>query len=327
MAQQVDVRIGHLATKTPTTNPDNRIEEILRGMRKTQKELPTRYFYDSIGSALFEQICDLEEYYLTRVETSILIENIDDIVRWIKPKPVIIEPGSGSSTKTRIILNHIPEISAYLPVDISFELLHQSSEELRRDYPDLKVIPITADFTKGFTLPKIVNSRTNKLVFFPGSTIGNFYPHEVPAFLRQIGQIVGPGGGLLIGVDMAKSQQVLHHAYNDAKGITAAFNLNLLNNVNTAIGSDFNPDQFRHHAFFNSEESRIEMHLISTLDQKVQIGGQTFSIKKEESILTEVSYKYKLDSFISLTEKAGFELRKVWLDQQKYFSLQYLERR
>jgi dimethylhistidine N-methyltransferase len=296
-------------------------------MRKRQKELPTKYLYDSIGSNLFEQICKLEEYYPTRVETGILLNHIDEIVKHIKPKPIIIEPGSGSSTKTRILLDHIPEISAYLPVDISGELLQQSAEALRAAYPNLNVLPITTDFTESFTLPRSADFKTNKLVFFPGSTIGNFYPNQVTAFLRRIGRLVGSGGGLLIGVDLVKDRQVLHNAYNDARGVTAAFNLNLLNNVNTAVGSDFNPEQFRHLAFFNSQESRIEMHLISTIDQKVQIGSRAFLIKKNESILTEVSYKYKLESFVSLAEKAGFEIRNVWLDQQKYFSVQYLERR
>jgi dimethylhistidine N-methyltransferase len=325
--QHINVVQRNLAPSLPTTKPPHPGEEILAGLRKKQKELPTRYLYDECGSDLFEQICELDEYYPTRTETAILTGYIDEIVGLIKPNPIIIELGSGSSTKTRILLDHLPDASAYLPVDISPELLHQSAAALRREYPDLAVVPITADFTKGIKLPRLARRRASKLAFFPGSTIGNFYPNDAISFIRKIGQTVGSGGGLLIGVDLVKDPQVLNEAYNDAKGVTAAFNLNMLRHINHAVGADFQLNHFRHHAFFNHEESRIEMHLVSTINQTVQMAGSQIAIAEGESILTEVSYKYTLEHFESLAEKAGFRIRETWLDPKKYFSVQYLERR
>lgn len=324
MVQPVNVGLLNFTTVPPTTN--QQVEEILKGMRKTQKELPTRYLYDEAGSELFEQICELEEYYPTRVETGILTKNISDIAGLIKPNPVIIELGSGSSTKTRILLDRIPDITAYLPVDISRELLHQSAAALRLEYPHLNILPITADFTKRINLPTIASSGDNRVVFFPGSTIGNFHTYEVPDFLQRIGHAAGPGSGLLIGIDLVKDIRVLNAAYNDSKGVTAAFNLNLLNHINRAAQADFNPEKFRHHAFFNQDESRIEMHLVSTIDQSVDIDGECFNIQKNESILTEVSYKYTMERFSSLADKAGFSVRQTWQDSDDFFSVQYLER-
>jgi dimethylhistidine N-methyltransferase len=326
MVQQVNVGISYISPSPPTTKTIQAIEEILIGMRKRHKELPTKYLYDSTGSQLFESICELEEYYPTRVETGILNQNIDEIARLIKPDPVIIELGSGSSTKTRILLDHLQNVSAYLPVDISFEHLQQSADALRQDYPGLTILPITSDFTKRIHLPALAGPGKNNLVFFPGSTIGNFYPDEVPPFLNRIGQAAGRGSGLLIGVDLVNDIRVLHSAYNDSKGVTAAFNLNLLNHVNKTVGADFNSGRFRHCAFFDQDESRIEMHLVSTIHQTVHIDGHKFTIRKDESILTEVSYKYTPDRFSSLANKAGYKVRKTWLDPQAFFSVQYLER-
>jgi len=316
--------------KTPLTT-DSRKEtnadaagDILAGLKQKQKKLPTKYFYDKQGSQLFDEICKLEEYYPTRTEFSILQTNITEIVELIKPRSVMIELGSGSSTKTKILLNHLDDLAAYIPVDISSQYLNQSAQSLRLIYPDLKIVPLTADYTKNFILPDVGDPNAKKLVFFPGSTLGNFYPNEAIAFMQNMRKIIGSCGGVLIGIDLQKDPQVLNNAYNDSKGVTAAFNLNMLNHINNTVDADFDLAGFKHYAFYNQVEGRIEMHLISQFNQSVHIGGEEISIKKDEAILTEVSYKYTLEIFNNMVTEAGFTTKKVWLDPQKYFSVQYL---
>jgi dimethylhistidine N-methyltransferase len=317
-------------TKTQSTLPNFQVArdadtlEVLSGLQKRQKTLPSKYFYDRRGSILFDQICKLDAYYLTRTETGILGDNIRDIANLIGPQATIIEYGSGSSLKTGLLLNHLPEIAAYVPVDISKDHLLDTAENLHFKYPDLTILPQWADFTKAFSLPVYKNGFSRKLAFFPGSTIGNFYPQQAIAFLQNVAALVGPGGGLLIGVDLQKDPDILNWAYNDGKGITAAFNLNMLTHINQKFQADFVESQFEHFAFYNQLAGRIEMHLVSKKDQLVSIAGSMIDFLQGEHILTEVSYKYTLAGFARIAAQAGFDLHKIWSDPKQYFSVQYL---
>jgi dimethylhistidine N-methyltransferase len=303
---------------------DSTLEEILHGMQKVQKELPPKLFYDEHGSKLFDEICMLEEYYPTRTEKSIMLRNINEIKALVGGGALIIELGSGSSYKTRILLDNLNELAGYIPIDISREQLYETTEILQRIYTELEIIPIWADYNQKIELPEFSNKISRKLAYFPGSTIGNFYPEQAIRVLKNIAEIVGKDGGLLIGVDRVKNSEVLNLAYNDLKGVTAAFNINMLKHINRDFEANFNIDQYKHHAFFNEEHSRIEMQLVSLLDQNIQIADHEFLIKESESILTEVSYKYTLDGFSDLANKAGFRIDKSWTDENKYFSVLYL---
>ncbi len=324
---QVSEERKEAITATPNEKQHDPIEEILKGLRKRQKELPTKYFYDARGSKLFDQICELDAYYLTRTEIAILKKHIEEIAELVEPRSVIIEFGSGSSAKTRILLDHLKDVAAYMPVDIASEQLQQTVESLRSEYPEVEIAAVNVDYTKSFELPQLSKTASSRLAFFPGSTIGNFYPQEAVTFVDNVGQVVGSGGGFLIGVDLQKDPAVLDRAYNDRESITAAFNLNMLAHINKAVGANFDLDKFSHYAFYNCAEGRIEMHLISASDQTVEIGGNQVFIQAGETILTEVSYKYTLESFAALSAQAGFETRKIWLDSKEYFSLHYLVRK
>jgi len=298
--------------------------EVLSGLQKKPKTISPKFFYDQQGSQLFSQICQLVEYYPSSTEMKIMRENIGEITRLVEPDSLLIEYGSGSSSKTRLLLDHLPTLAAYIPVDISKDYLLIAAESLRCCYPNLVVSPLWADFTKPFFLPEIQKWFTKKLAYFPGSTIGNFYPQQAVDFLRHVAVVVGTGGGLLVGVDLQKDPAILNQAYNDAKGVTAAFNLNMLAHINRRFQANFDMNQFEHSAFYNQEDGRIEMHLISKRGQRVSINGSLIDLDQGESILTEVSYKYTLESFARIAHKAGFNVQKVWLDSRKYFSVQYL---
>ena len=303
---------------------NNTLLQIVHGLQKDQKELPSKLFYDERGSKLFERICKLQEYYPTRTETAIMQQNVHELVDLVGPGSMLIEYGSGSSSKVRILLDHLPELSAYVAVDISKEQLFMAAQGLKRDYAELEIIPIWADYNNLFELPLIGKIVLHKLAYFPGSTIGNFHPKQAIDFLGNIADLVGPGGGLLIGTDLQKDAEVLNLAYNDRKGVTAAFNLNMLNHINTEFGADFNTDQFKHFAFYSEDMGRIEMHLISQVNQTAHIAGEAFDFKGGESILTEVSYKYTLDGFSEMAYEAGFVVIEAWVDPKNYFSVQYL---
>jgi dimethylhistidine N-methyltransferase len=308
----------------PLIAEDDEALEVIQGLQKEPKALPPKYFYDQRGSILFDQICNLDEYYLTRTETKIIQDNIKDITKTVGHNCLLIEYGSGSSVKIRMILDHLPDIAAYVPVDISKEHLFITAEDLNRSYPNLEIFPLWADFTQPFFLPLLSNGFSQKLAYFPGSTIGNFYPQQAVDFMRNVAALVGPGGGLLIGIDLQKDPGILNLAYNDRSGITAAFNLNMLSHINEMFHGDFVESQFEHQAFYNEKAGRIEMHLISKQDQVVTVSGSTFKFQRGESILTEVSYKYTLEGFARMAAQAGFYTHKVWLDPKKYFSVQYL---
>jgi dimethylhistidine N-methyltransferase len=300
------------------------LADVLAGLQASQKTLPCKYFYDELGSQLFDRICDLEEYYPTRTETSILCQHVGEIAALFAPGTLFVEYGSGSSTKTRILLDHLRELAAYVPVDISREHLGATSARLAQSYPHLEILPICADYTDHFDLPDLGFKPTRVTAFFPGSTIGNFHPDEAIEFLTRIAHLCGDRGGLLIGVDLKKDLSTLELAYNDRSGVTAEFNLNLLQRINREVGADFDLTKFHHHALYNPWQGRIEMHLVSRIDQKVHVGGHEIVFEAGESILTECSYKYTLAQFADLARKAGFAVKKVWTDPREFFSVQYL---
>jgi dimethylhistidine N-methyltransferase len=300
-------------------------EEVLKGLRKPVKELHCKFLYDERGSRLFEEITRLEEYYPTRTEMGIMRANIEEIVACIGGEAMLIEYGSGSSRKTAILLDHLPDLTAYVPIDISREHLVSSSHKIAARYSGLEVLPVAADYNdSSFKIPAAAKPVSHRVVYYPGSTIGNFHPAEAVAFLSRIGTVVGSGGGLLLGVDLKKDPAVLHRAYNDSLGVTAEFNLNLLRHISRELDSDFQLDQWRHRAIYNEKEGRIEMYLVSLTDQKVRIEGETFEFGAGEAIWTESSYKYSVEEFAEVSNRAGFEVTKVWTDPEDLFSVQYL---
>jgi dimethylhistidine N-methyltransferase len=300
------------------------LAEVLIGLRKPQKELPSKYFYDERGSKLFERICELKEYYITRIEASIMQAHIEEIVELIGPQVLVIEHGCGNCEKVRFLMDHLHDPVAFIPIDISKEQLLQVSRELDSIYPQLQVLPVCADYTGNFELPIPKRESKRTVVYFPGSTISNFDPIPVEHFLEHVANLCRSNGALLIGVDLKKDPAVLHDAYNDGEGLTAAFNLNLLERINRELGCDFQLDAFEHYAFYNPRESRVEMHLISRKNQVVRINGETISFLKGESIWTESSYKYNVDEFKRMAAVAGFRVERVWVDERQWFSVQYL---
>lgn len=296
--------------------------DVLAGLRAPQKHIPAKYFYDETGSQLFERITELPEYYPTRCEMSILRERAGEIARLITPGAAIVEFGSGSNKKARLLLDAAPALAAYVPVDISGEMLEREAADLRADFPQLKVLPVAADFTQSFALPDAARAAPRRIGFFPGSTIGNFEPPDAAEFLRNAGHILGRDGVLIVGVDLVKPVDVLNAAYDDAAGVTAQFNLNLLTRINRELGGTFKRDGFEHRAFFNSACSRIEMHLVSRQPQTAKVGGQAFAFRAGETIHTENSYKYSVDAFATLAGTMGWRPAGVWTDAAGYFSIQ-----
>jgi dimethylhistidine N-methyltransferase len=296
--------------------------DVLKGLSATRKRVPPKYFYDAIGSKLFDRITEQPEYYPTRCEMRILQDNAGDIAKLISPGAALVEFGSGSNKKARILLASAPVLAAYVPVDICGEMVEQEAAELRPDFPYLNVHPVTADFTQDFELPEEAKSAPLRVGFFPGSTIGNFEPHEAAAFLRNAAKILGPNSKLIIGADLIKDAEILNAAYNDEAGITAEFNLNLLVRMNRELGGTFKLDTFEHHAFFNRERNRVEMHLASLKRQKVKVAGECFEFRAGETIHTESSYKYSVESLGALARGVGWTPSGVWTDEKKYFSIQ-----
>jgi dimethylhistidine N-methyltransferase len=297
-------------------------DDILAGLRATPKRVPAKYFYDGAGSQLFERITELPEYYPTRCEMRILRDHAGDIAKLIPQGAALVEFGSGSNKKVRIVLRTARKLAAYVPVDICGEMLEQEAAELRLDFPQLKVLPVRADITHKFVLPPEAMAAPVRVGFFPGSTIGNFELFEAAAFLRNAGRILGAGATLIIGADLIKPADVLNAAYNDAEGVTAKFNINLLVRINREIGATFKLDSFEHHAFYNRERHRIEMHLASLKRQKVKVAGETIEFRTGETIHTENSYKYSVASLGALARGAGWQPAGVWTDEREYFSIQ-----
>ncbi|MFC2041317.1 L-histidine N(alpha)-methyltransferase [Chloroflexota bacterium] len=298
--------------------------EVLSGLHNPQKELPSKYFYDERGSRLFERICEMEEYYIPGIEASIMQAHIREMAELIGPHVLLIEYGSGNCEKVRFLLNHLHNPVAYVPIDISREQLLQVTKELDSEYPKLEVHPVCADYLSSFDLPAPKRPTERVVVYFPGSTIGNFDPLPAKNFLEHVSGVCRPGGALLIGVDLKKDPAVLHSAYNDKEGITAAFNLNLLERINRELDCDFQLEWFQHYAFYNPWESRVEMHLVSLRDQAVHLNGETIPFARGESIWTESSYKYSFAEFERMAAAAGFGVERVWTDERQWFSVQYL---
>jgi len=301
------------------------LDDVLSGLRQSQKQLPSKYFYDERGSRLFEKITQLEEYYPSRTERAIMERNIDEISGCIGPEAMMIELGSGSSQKTRLLLDRL-SLKAYVPVDISENYLLKVVHQLRRNYPRISIIPVFADYTSPFQLPGVGGDYQKQVVFYPGSTIGNFHPWPAQRFLEMIASLMDDDSGMLVGVDHKKDTQVLEAAYNDAQGITIEFNKNILKRINRELDADFDIGVFKHKAFYNEEKGRVEMHLVSTEDQRVRIDGEDIYFEKGESIHTENSYKYSIKEFETLVSD-WYAVEKVWTDDKDYFSLQYLSKR
>ena len=299
--------------------------DALRGLSRPDKSLPCKYFYDAEGSKLFDQICTLREYYPTRTELGILRAHAAEMARALGPELLLIEYGSGSSIKTRLLLDRLVRPAAYVPVDISREHLFESALALRLDYPDLAVLPVCADFASRFTLPRLARPAARRAVYFPGSTIGNFSEPAAVALLAGMARLVGPGGVCLVGVDLIKDANVLERAYDDARGVTAAFNLNLLARLNRELDANFDLRRFRHRAVWVEEASRVEMHLVSDAEQTVHVDGVPIHFAAGESICTEHSHKYSLEGFSRLARRAGLRVHRVWTDRQRRFSVQCLE--
>jgi dimethylhistidine N-methyltransferase len=297
--------------------------DVIEDLSQHPKRLSPKYFYDAVGSELFEQITVLPEYYPTRTELTILRDRGRAISAIIPTGAALVEFGAGATTKVRLLLNECA-FSAYVPVDISGDFLKAQADALRADFPGLDVHPVTADFTAPFELPTAI-SAIPKVGFFPGSTLGNFEPHEACAFLRSARDILGQGARMVIGVDLEKDERVLYDAYNDAAGVTARFNLNVLHRINRELGGNFDVGAFTHRAIYNRERHRIEMHLISRKALTARVLDKNFSFRAGESIHTESSYKYSLDRFTALARGSGWMPLESWTDAAGMFSVHALE--
>ena len=306
--------------------PEDLRAEFLAGLSRRPKTLPCKFFYDQRGSLLFDQICELEEYYLTRTEIKILRDNVAEIAALCGPNCLLVELGSGSSSKTRLLLDHLETPVAYVPIDISRPHLLRAAAALNGDYFTLEILPVCADYNQRLNLPAPAKPAERTVIFFPGSTIGNFEPWQAVAFLRRLASWCGPGDGLLIGVDLQKSSRLLTAAYNDSKGVTAAFNLNLLRRANDELGANFILGQFRHRAIYDAARGRIEMHLVSRCQQRVVIAGKQIDFHRGERLTTEYSYKYRVNGFCELSSASGWQVQRTWTDKQRWFSVHYLRR-
>lgn len=315
-----------LAVSAQATDASDDLIEIVEGLKQGEKMISPKYFYDERGSQLFDEITRLPEYYPTETELAIMRDNIDEIAELIGEKASLIEFGSGSSMKIRTLLDHLRSLAVYVPVDISEEHLVAAAESLKADYPDLEILPVVADFMQPFDLPTPTVMPVKNVVYFPGSTIGNFTEDAALDLLDVMYHEAKEGGALLIGVDLQKDPDILEAAYNDSKGVTAEFNINMLRHINREHGANFDLDAFEHRAEYNEEAGRIEIRLDSTADQLIQLGDEEIAISEGEAILTEYSHKYTLEGFAALAREAGFEVRKVWTDRDRLFSVQYCER-
>lgn len=309
------------------TRTDALTASVLDGLRQEPKQLASVWFYDELGSFLFDNICELPEYYLTRTEMQIMQMHAPEMAQHIGPEAALIELGSGTSKKTRLLLDELEAPAAYVPVDIAREHLSAAASSIARGYPALRVIPICADFSQRFELPPHVATARRRIVYFPGSTLGNFGQAQARHLLTSMRGMIGAHGAVLIGIDLKKDSRILERAYNDTAGVTAEFNMNALRHINRELGADFDTEAFTHVAFWVDEQSRIEMHLVSKRDQVVHIGSETVRIARGEHIVTEYCHKYTLEAFANLAAAAGLAVSRVWLDPLRQFSVQLLEPR
>jgi dimethylhistidine N-methyltransferase len=320
-AQPNDIRVDDRHPDVEDT-----LEVVRRGLAAKPKKLPSRLFYDERGSALFEAICEQPEYYLTRTEIAIMREHAGDIAAALGPDVRLVEYGSGSGTKTRMLLEHLETPAAYVPVEISRSALMESVADLAARFPDVPMQPVCADFTQPLRLPVAIRPPRRTVIYFPGSTIGNFETKEAIRILRQMRAEMSEGGGILIGVDLKKEPAEIEAAYNDAAGVTREFTLNMLVRLNNEVGADFDLTAFRHRARYNTLAGRIETDLVSTKRQDVHVGGETFAFREDEAMHVEYSCKYSLEDFAQIAAKAGLSVAQVWTDDHRRFSVQYLVR-
>ena len=299
------------------------LSDVIAGLSSDPRTLPCKYFYDERGAALFQRICELPEYYITRTELEILRRRGTEMAATLGGQIELIGLGTGAGTKTRILLAELEKPAVYIPIDISKEQLQKSTARFHEIFPQLEILPICADYLDRFDLPLPRKPSSRSVVYFPGSTIGNFEPNAAKEFLRRIADLCGEGGGLLIGVDLRKDRRVLENAYNDSAGVTAEFNLNLLARVNRELGADFDLSCWRHRAVYNEAEGRIEMHLISQTDQTIHIEDRAFHFGAGEKIVTEYSYKHTPEGFVTLAREAGFEFVRMWTDDAQLFGVFY----
>jgi dimethylhistidine N-methyltransferase len=311
---------------TPTIAPpdDSLREDVISGLTRLPKRLPSKYFYDERGSRLFDRICALPEYYPTRTELAIMRRHGPEMADYIGPRAQVVELGAGNTRKIRLLLQHLEDPAGYVPVDISESYLLQHRDELAPDFPAVPIRPLAADFTKPFALPDLPPDTQRRVVYFSGSTIGNLGPAESQALLTRIAQLTAPAGGLLIGLDLKKETPVLEAAYNDQQGVTRAFNLNILRRLQNELDAAIDIDQFEHQAFYNEEQGRIEMHLVSLQDQTIQVAEEEFPIERGETIHTENSYKFDLKEFGEQARGRGLEPVRSWTDPREWFGVQYL---
>jgi L-histidine Nalpha-methyltransferase len=301
-------------------------DEVIAGLRRTPKEIASSWFYDETGSTLFDMICDLPEYYPTRVEMAIMRARVSEMAELIGEGAAIVEFGSGTSMKTRLLLDRL-DADVYVPIDIAFTHLLDAASAIARDYPWLAIAPLCADFTKPIDLPRRAAENARKVIYFPGSTIGNFEPAAAHDLLSRMRAMIGEGGAVLIGVDLKKDPTILERAYNDVAGITAKFNLNVLRHVNRVLNGNFRLDSFAHDAVWVDSLSRVEMRLVSKRQQRFEVAGETIAIAAGEYIRTECCYKYTLAAFAEIAESAGLGVKRVWLDDDSQFSVQLFEPR
>ena len=314
---------GRLAVLDLEPAKSDFLSETLAGLSRTLRTLPCKYFYDERGAALFQKICELPEYYVTRTETAILRLHAHEMAQCIGARCELIGLGTGAGTKTRILLEELEAPAVYIPIDISKEQLRQSTALFHQLFPQLEILPVCTDYLRPFDLPDPLRTPARRIVYFPGSTIGNFEPREATEFLRRLVDLCGKDGGLLIGVDLQKDSDVLERAYNDSQGVTAQFNLNLLRRANRELDADFDLERWRHRAIYNSSVGRIEMHLISEIDQTVHVADREFHFRCGERIITEFSYKYTPEGFTALADGAGFDFARMWTDDARLFGVFY----
>ena len=298
--------------------------DVVDGLSRPNKSLPCKYFYDERGSQLFDEICALDEYYLTRTEQAIMDQYADQMAAQLGERVMLVEFGSGSSTKTHVLLENLIQPSAYVPLDISEDHLLKTASALRLDFPNIEVLPVVADFTRDFALPVPTINASHAAVYFPGSTIGNFEPAAAQELLTNIANLLGAEGGLLVGIDLKKDPSIIHAAYNDASRVTDAFNLNILHRINHELDANFDVDRFEHSAVYNQDKGRVEISLVSQCEQTVNLAEHTFQFSQGEEIFTEYSHKYSIDGFAELAAAAGFSLHKHWTDSEELFAVLHL---
>jgi len=321
-----------MSAESPTVTPPGSdvtqagsdfLTDAVAGLSTNPRTLPCKYFYDERGAALFQKICEQPEYYITRTEIGILDRNRAEIASHLGPNIELIGLGTGAGTKTRILIEALERPAIYIPVDISEKQLRESTDLFQKIFPDLEILPVCADYLQPVALPSPHRQPARNILYFPGSTIGNFEPNEAVQFLRRVANVCKENGGLLIGADLKKNKEVLEAAYTDGADVTAQFNLNLLTRVNRELGADFDLDQWKHQAIYNPAAGRIEMYLISEVDQFVHLDEHKFHFRRGEKITTEFSYKYTPEEFAALARKAGFEFVRMWTDDARLFGVFY----